>query len=64
MGLNRSSLVAAIAMHDVWDMDPDTIIARIRRARGDWALSNPNFEKLLRTVVDVRRGNSSPAEAP
>lgn len=53
MGLNRSSLVAAIALHDVHGMSPDAIVARIRRARGPWALSNPNFEKLLRVVIDV-----------
>ena len=56
MGLNRSALVAAIAMHDVHGMGADEIIARIRRARGEWALSNPNFEKLLRAVVDVKGG--------
>ena len=56
MGLNRSSLVAALAMNDVWGMGAEEIIARIRQARGEWALSNPNFEKLLRVVIDVRRG--------
>lgn len=55
LGLNRSALVAAIAMHDVYGMGADEIIARIRRARGEWALSNPNFEKLLRTVIDVKK---------
>jgi protein-tyrosine phosphatase len=55
MGLNRSSLVAALAMHDVYGMSADEIVARLRRARGSWALSNPNFEKLLRTVIDVKR---------
>jgi protein-tyrosine phosphatase len=55
MGLNRSSLVAAIAMHDVYGMTADEIIDRLRRARGSWALSNPNFEKLLRIVIDVKR---------
>jgi len=50
MGLNRSALIAALAMHGVYGMRPDEIIARLRRARGRWALSNPNFEKLLRTV--------------
>jgi protein-tyrosine phosphatase len=55
MGLNRSSLVAAIAMHDVYGMKADEIIARLRRARGVWALSNPNFEKLLRVVIDVKK---------
>ena len=55
LGLNRSSLVAALAMHDVYGMGADEIVARLRRARGAWALSNPNFEKLLRTVVAVKK---------
>jgi protein-tyrosine phosphatase len=55
LGLNRSSLVAAIAMHDVYGMTADEIITRLRRARGEWALSNPNFERLVRVVVDVKR---------
>jgi protein-tyrosine phosphatase len=55
MGLNRSSLVAALAMHEVHGMSADEIITRIRRARGAWALSNPNFERLLRVVIDVQR---------
>lgn len=55
MGLNRSGLVAALAMHEVHGMSADEIVARLRRARGVWALSNPNFEKLLRVVIDVKR---------
>lgn len=58
MGLNRSALVAALAMHEVYGMNADEIIARLRRARGAWSLSNPNFERLLRTVIDVRRGSA------
>jgi protein-tyrosine phosphatase len=54
MGLNRSSLVAAIAMHAVYGMDAVEIVARLRQARGAWALSNPNFEQLVRVVIDVR----------
>jgi protein-tyrosine phosphatase len=54
MGLNRSALIAAIAMHDVYGMRADEIIRRIRRVRGMGALSNPNFEKLLRTVISVK----------
>lgn len=54
MGLNRSSLIAAIAMHNVHGMGADEIIIKIRRARGQWALSNPNFEKLLRSMVDMK----------
>lgn len=60
MGLNRSSLVAAIAMHDVYGMSAEEIIERLRRARGSWALSNPNFEKLLRVIIDVKRDRPSP----
>jgi protein-tyrosine phosphatase len=56
MGLNRSSLVAALALHEVHGMSADEIVSRVRRARGQWALSNPNFERLLRTAIDVRRG--------
>lgn len=55
MGLNRSALIAAIAMHDVFGMSADEIVARLRRARGSWALSNPNFEQLVRVVVAVKR---------
>lgn len=63
MGLNRSALIAAIAMHDVYGMDANEIVARLRRARGAWALSNPNFEKLLRIVIDVRRADNTAGSA-
>lgn len=59
MGLNRSSLVAALAMHEVWGMGAEEIIERIRQARGELALSNPNFERLIRVVIAVRRGGRS-----
>lgn len=55
MGLNRSSLIAAIAMHAVYGMSADEIIKRIRHVRGMWALSNPNFVKLLHAVIDVKQ---------
>ena len=51
MGLNRSALVAALAMHEIYGMNADEIIARIRRERGAWALSNPGFVQLLRAVI-------------
>lgn len=57
MGLNRSGLVAALAMHEVHGMGADEIVERLRRARGKRALSNPHFEKLLRVAVDVRRSS-------
>lgn len=53
MGLNRSALVAGLAMLEVYGMKPDEIVSRIRKARGSWALSNPNFEKLIRVVGTV-----------
>ncbi len=55
MGLNRSSLVAALAMHEIYGMGADEIVSRLRSARGPCALSNPNFERLLRVTIDVRR---------
>ena len=51
MGLNRSALIAALAMHEVHRMHADEIIGRLRHARGSWALSNPNFERLIRVVT-------------
>lgn len=59
LGLNRSALVAALAMRAVYGMKPDEIIERIRRARGRWALSNPNFEKLIRVVSCDRRNDDA-----
>ena len=58
MGLNRSALVAAIALHEIYGMSADAIIARLRHARGPWSMSNPNFERLLRVVIDVREARS------
>lgn len=55
MGLNRSALIAALATHEIYGMSADEIIARMRKARGAWALSNPNFERLLRVVIEVQR---------
>lgn len=51
LGMNRSALIAALAMHEVHGMSADEIIAILRRARGTWALSNPNFERLIRVVT-------------
>lgn len=47
MGWNRSALIAGIAMRDVWGADSVQIIERLRAARGEQALSNPQFEALL-----------------
>ena len=61
LGLNRSALIAAIAMNDVYGMSADEVITRLHRARGPWALSNPNFERLLRLVSEPRTASISGA---
>ena len=61
MGLNRSALIAAIAMHDVYGMSAEEIITRIRRTRSAWALSNPNFVRILRAVIDAKRSRDQAA---
>jgi protein-tyrosine phosphatase len=59
MGLNRSALIVALAMYEVYGMSADEIIARLRKERGAWALSNLNFERLLRAVIDVQQDPQS-----
>lgn len=54
MGLNRSALVAAIAMQLAFDMDADTAINQIRDTRSPNALSNPQFEKFVRRFERTR----------
>ena len=46
-GLNRSSLLAGLAMRLAYDIDPHEVVKMIRAARGPWALFNPNFERLI-----------------
>ena len=59
LGLNRSAVVAALALHFVFGMGADEAVARLRRARGAWALSNPNFEQLVRVVADGKKVKES-----
>ena len=49
-GLNRSALIAALAMQLAFEMTADEAISQLRRARGAFALSNRNFERLVRRV--------------
>lgn len=48
MGMNRSGLVAALALRKVYDMSADEAIKAVRAARGPFALSNPQFEAYIR----------------
>jgi protein-tyrosine phosphatase len=47
-GWNRSGVVSAMALRKAYGMPPDQAIALVRRARGPWALSNPQFVKYIR----------------
>jgi protein-tyrosine phosphatase len=48
MGLNRSGVVSALALRRTYGLSPDQAIGLVRRARGSFALSNPQFEDFIR----------------
>ena len=48
MGLNRSGVVSALALRRTYGLTPDQAIGLVRRARGPFALSNPQFEDFIR----------------
>lgn len=48
LGLNRSSLIAGLAMRLAYGTKVDNVIAALREARGPQALRNPHFVRLLR----------------
>jgi protein-tyrosine phosphatase len=54
MGMNRSALVAAIAMQIAYDMSAAEAIHQIRAARSPWALSNPQFARLVQRFEKLR----------
>jgi hypothetical protein len=47
-GLNRSGLVTGLALCMGTKLHGEQIVTLIRRARGDWALGNRTFEKMVR----------------
>jgi protein-tyrosine phosphatase len=51
MGLNRSALVAALAMARATRMSAAEIIGRIRRRRSANALFNPHFQEIIKRLV-------------
>jgi hypothetical protein len=51
MGLNRSALVVALALHQLTTMGSDQIVAHIRRHRSQSALSNQHFVAIIERVV-------------
>ncbi len=54
-GINRSALVAALAMARLTRLTADDIIARLRERRAPNALFNTHFQEVLRRLVRVRR---------
>jgi len=55
MGLNRSALIAGLAMQRAFDMTAEEVVEQIRGQRGSSALGNPNFVRLLQRA-DRRAG--------
>jgi len=51
MGLNRSALVAALALARATKMTADDIIGRIRQRRNANALFNAHFQEIIRRLV-------------
>jgi protein-tyrosine phosphatase len=51
MGLNRSALIAALALKQLTFCTPEQAILALRKARSDRALNNPRFIAYLRAGV-------------
>lgn len=51
MGLNRSALVASLALARATRMTANEIISRIRQRRNASALHNPHFQEIIRRLV-------------
>jgi protein-tyrosine phosphatase len=51
LGLNRSALIIALALHQLTTMDGKEIVEHIRRQRSLSALSNKHFVQLVVSVV-------------
>lgn len=53
-GLNRSGLVTGFALVMTTRLPPTEIVKRIRAARGELALSNPTFSKMVFSAANIR----------
>lgn len=58
-GLNRSALVAALALGQVTRMSADELVELLRAKRSRYALSNPHFRAVLQRVVGAGRTRAS-----
>jgi hypothetical protein len=51
MGMNRSALVVALALHQLTTMDSKQVVEHIRRQRNPSALSNAHFVAIIDRIV-------------
>lgn len=58
-GLNRSSLVAGLALGQLTTMSGSQIIAHVKKHRGSMALSNRHFQTIIRGLVGDGRPKAS-----
>lgn len=58
-GLNRSALVAGLALGQLTTMDGAAIIAHIRKHRTSKALANSHFQAIIRTMIGSGRPRAS-----
>lgn len=63
-GINRSSLVAALALGQLTTMSSDQIIAHIRKHRSPKALYNQNFHKIIHDAIGDGRRRASRRPGP
>jgi protein-tyrosine phosphatase len=54
MGINRSALIAAMAMQIAYDMSAAEAVDQIRATRSPWALNNPRFERMVQRFEKLR----------
>jgi protein-tyrosine phosphatase len=64
MGLNRSALVVALALHQLTTMSGEQIVSHIRKHRSEKALCNPWFVKKICEIVGDGRPKVRRSSAP
>jgi protein-tyrosine phosphatase len=64
MGLNRSGLVAGLALMEAYGMDADSVIRAIRGSRSPDALNNHYFTAVMRGTYQAPREVQATYQAP
>jgi protein-tyrosine phosphatase len=63
-GWNRSGLVVGLTLRMATNWHPEEIVRRIRAARGEFALSNPAFERIVRGFSRTRSDRAASRRPP